>query len=75
MVQTRCAACFACHMHLQDKIYTVLVLAGDPAVEVKGAVQEVALKKGASATWWVRDWGLGSQTRRWKSRERCRRWH
>ena len=54
MVQTRCAACFACHMHLQDKIYTVLVLAGDPAVEVKGAVQEVALKKGASATWWVR---------------------
>lgn len=33
------------------QIFTILVLAGDPAVEVKGAVQEVALKAGAQATW------------------------
>jgi len=38
-------------LEFADKIYTILVLAGDPAVEVKGKVQEVALKKGASATW------------------------
>ena len=35
------------------QVYTVLVLAGDAprTVEVKGAVQEVALKPGASLTW------------------------
>jgi len=33
------------------QVYTVLVLAGEPSVEVKGAVQEVALKPGASLTW------------------------
>eukprot|EP00898_Chlorokybus_atmophyticus_P007367 jgi/Chlat1/7631/Chrsp64S07162 len=33
------------------KAYTVLVLAGQPAVEIKGSVSEVALKGGASATW------------------------
>lgn len=33
----------------QPQTYTVLVLAN--GVEVKGAVQEVALKKGAEATW------------------------
>ncbi len=32
-------------------MYTVLVLAGEPAVEIKGKVQEVALKGGASAIW------------------------
>ncbi|KAG1674402.1 hypothetical protein FOA52_012929 [Chlamydomonas sp. UWO 241] len=38
-------------LEFADKVYTVLVLAGDPAVEIKGKVQEVALKAGASATW------------------------
>ena len=33
------------------QIYTILVLANN--VEVKGKVQEVALKKGAEVTWWV----------------------
>ena len=33
------------------QVFSILVLAGDPAVEVKGAIQEVALKAGASATW------------------------
>ncbi|EFJ46284.1 hypothetical protein VOLCADRAFT_62827 [Volvox carteri f. nagariensis] len=34
-----------------EKVFSILVLAGDPAVEVKGGIQEVALKAGASATW------------------------
>jgi len=38
-------------LEFADKVYSVLVLAGDPAVEVKGKVQEVALKGGAAATW------------------------
>ncbi|GAX77892.1 hypothetical protein CEUSTIGMA_g5334.t1 [Chlamydomonas eustigma] len=33
------------------KVFTVLVLVGDPEVEVKGPVQEIALDPGASATW------------------------
>ncbi|PNH01899.1 hypothetical protein TSOC_012168 [Tetrabaena socialis] len=38
-------------LEFSDKIFSILVLAGDPAVEVKGAIREVALKAGASATW------------------------
>mmetsp|Transcript_23512 Transcript_23512/g.38633 ORF Transcript_23512/g.38633 Transcript_23512/m.38633 type:complete len:206 (+) Transcript_23512:29-646(+) len=34
-----------------NKIFTVLVTAGDPVVEIKGPVQEVALKAGGSLTW------------------------
>ncbi|GLI63327.1 hypothetical protein VaNZ11_006244 [Volvox africanus] len=34
-----------------EKVFSIMVLAGDPAVEVKGGIQEVALKAGASATW------------------------
>ncbi len=33
------------------QVYTILVLAN--GVEVKGAVKEVALKKGTQAEWWV----------------------
>ncbi|KAG2445077.1 hypothetical protein HYH02_008944 [Chlamydomonas schloesseri] len=38
-------------LEFASKIYTVLVLAGDPPAEVKGAISEVALKAGGSATW------------------------
>ncbi|PNW83348.1 hypothetical protein CHLRE_05g246900v5 [Chlamydomonas reinhardtii] len=38
-------------LEFASKIYTLLVLAGDPVVEVKGAISEVALKAGASAIW------------------------
>eukprot|EP00741_Cyanophora_paradoxa_P020775 tig00021312_g20054.t1 len=34
-----------------NKIFTVFVSAGDPRIEVKGPVQEVALKAGASLEW------------------------
>ncbi|KAG2496078.1 hypothetical protein HYH03_005996 [Edaphochlamys debaryana] len=38
-------------LEFADKVYSILVLAGDPAVEVKGGIKEVALKAGAKATW------------------------
>ncbi|GFR44522.1 hypothetical protein Agub_g5789, partial [Astrephomene gubernaculifera] len=38
-------------LEFAEKVFTIQVLAGDPAVEVKGAVAEVALKAGAAATW------------------------
>ena len=44
--------------------FTILVLAN--GVEVKGAVQEVALKKGAEATWWVRRRQAGVEMLCWQ---------
>lgn len=45
------AASECVHAWLHVQVFTILVLAGEPAVEVKGAVAEVALKAGAKATW------------------------
>ncbi|KXZ46152.1 hypothetical protein GPECTOR_46g221 [Gonium pectorale] len=38
-------------LEFATKIYTIQLLAGEPAVEVKGAISELELKGGASATW------------------------
>lgn len=38
-------------LEFAEKVYTVLVLVGDPEVEVKGNIQEVELDAGASLTW------------------------